>query len=101
MNQSKEFSNLKLIRGYSSREAENFKDSSIDFAFIDANHGYQFVKDDILAWLPKISPNGLIGGHDYSLNWLGVIKAVTEVFGTDSIDVLDESVWFTNPSNRI
>lgn len=99
--QSEEFNNLTLIRGYSSNESKSFQDGSVDFVFIDANHDYQFVKDDILAWLPKISKNGLIGGHDYSLGWLGVIKAVTEIFGTDVIDVLDDAVWVTDPTNKI
>ena len=99
--QSEELNNLKLIRGYSSNESKSFQDGSVDFVFIDANHDYQFVKDDILAWLPKISKNGLIGGHDYSLGWIGVIKAVTEIFGTDVIDVLDDSVWVTDPTNKI
>lgn len=101
LKQSEELNNLYLIRGYSSNESNSFQDGTVDFVFIDANHDYQFVKDDILAWLPKISKNGLIGGHDYCLDWLGVIKAVTEVFGTDSIDVLDGEVWVTDPSNKI
>ena len=100
LKKSAELNNLKLIRGHSSKDSRTFKDGSVDFVFIDANHDYQFVKDDILAWLPKISKNGLIGGHDYSLGWLGVIKAVTEIFGTDAIDVLDNAVWVTDPKNK-
>ncbi|MBI5684050.1 MAG: class I SAM-dependent methyltransferase [Verrucomicrobia bacterium] len=41
-----------------------FPDKSLDFVFIDGNHGYSYVKQDILAWLPKIKPGGVICGHD-------------------------------------
>jgi hypothetical protein len=41
-----------------------FPDKSLDFVFIDGNHGYSYVKQDILAWLPKIKPGGIICGHD-------------------------------------
>jgi len=41
-----------------------FSDKSLDLVFIDGNHGYSFVKQDILAWLPKIKPGGVICGHN-------------------------------------
>jgi hypothetical protein len=98
---SQNFKNLRLIRDYSDKAAKNIEDNSVDLVFIDANHDYEFVKKDILAWLPKIKSNGLISGHDFSLAWLGVVKAVTEIFGTDSIDELEDAVWVTKPSNKI
>ena len=50
----------------SSLEASRkFKDNSLDFVFLDASHEYEDVKDDILAWLPKVKPGGFLAGHDY------------------------------------
>jgi len=40
-------------------------DGSLDFAYIDGNHRYSFVADDIRAWWPKLKPTGILCGHDY------------------------------------
>lgn len=37
---------------------------SIDFCFIDANHHYNYVKEDFYTIWPKISPGGLVVFHD-------------------------------------
>lgn len=42
-----------------------YEDGSLDFVYIDANHTYEGVKEDIEVWMPKIKPTGYIGGHDY------------------------------------
>jgi predicted O-methyltransferase YrrM len=62
--------------------AKSYEDKSLDFVFIDANHDFEFVKQDIESWLPKIKPGGYIGGHDYSESdgHKGVVKAVDEAF---------------------
>jgi hypothetical protein len=41
-----------------------FPDGSLDLVFIDGNHGYSHVKQDVLAWLPKVSASGVLCGHD-------------------------------------
>ena len=48
--------------------------------FIDADHRYEAVRDDIEAWLPLVRPGGIIAGHDYHPNWPGVRRAVDEAF---------------------
>lgn len=45
--------------------AESFVDGSLDFVYIDANHRYFEVAQDIRAWWPKVKPTGLLCGHDY------------------------------------
>lgn len=62
-------------------------DESLDFVFIDGNHIYSYVRQDILDWYPKVKTGGLVAGHDYTLkppDWWegGVAKAVGELFGT-------------------
>lgn len=55
-------------------------DETPDFVFIDANHTYDDVRADILAWLPKVKPGGILAGHDYSPEMFpGVCKAVDEL----------------------
>ena len=60
-----------------------FVDGSLDMVFIDADHSYEAVKNDICTWLPKICRGGLLLGHDY--NYKEVRKAVDEIF--DSIGI--------------
>ena len=70
----------KAIRSPSVEAAETFEDKSLDFIFIDASHEYEDVKDDILAWLPKLKDGGVIAGHDYTESDYsnGVQRAVKE-----------------------
>jgi predicted O-methyltransferase YrrM len=69
-----------LAGGDSFDRAKDFEDESIDFCFIDANHTYDFVKKDILAYSPKMKKGGIIAGHDYNMSHPGVIQAVNEIF---------------------
>jgi predicted O-methyltransferase YrrM len=65
---------------------ELYADQSLDFVFIDASHEYEYVKQDILAWLPKVKKGGFIGGHDFTPNdppTNGVDTAVKEIFGNN------------------
>ncbi len=49
----------------SSREAaELVAEASLDLVFLDANHSYQSVAEDIRLWLPKVRPGGVFCGHD-------------------------------------
>lgn len=66
------------------REASTgVSDASLDFVFIDADHGYEAVKDDIHCWAPKVRPGGWVGGHDYhERKFPGVVRAVDEAYGT-------------------
>jgi Methyltransferase domain len=61
-----------------------FKDGSLDGVFLDADHTYEAVKADILAWLPKLRSGGILAGHDYISTFPGVIRAVNEIIPTIS-----------------
>jgi predicted O-methyltransferase YrrM len=75
------YPNVTIIRGKSIDVAKTIEDESLDFVFIDADHSYKSVKDDLLAWTPKVRPGGIVSGHDYYESHskkLGVIRAVNE-----------------------
>ena len=69
---------------WAAKVAEN---ESFDFVFIDANHNYADVKNDIELWLPKVRPGGLISGHDYGGRYRGVARAVHNMLGKDDLIV--------------
>lgn len=52
-----------------------------DFVFIDGDHRYEVVLDDIINAMSWIKPGGIISGHDYGHEaWPGVAQAVDEFF---------------------
>lgn len=80
----KDFNGQAVLHRLESCKAVNeFLDDSLDFVYIDGNHHYESVKQDIELWLPKINDSGLIIGDDF--NWKksveDVAKAVVEIFG--------------------
>jgi hypothetical protein len=59
-----------MIRASSEISAKIFNDNSLDFVYIDANHAYDYVVQDIKLWFPKVKIGGYILGHDYiDLDW--------------------------------
>ena len=54
-----------MIRKLSLEAAREVPDGSLDAAYIDANHAYQPVLDDMDAWWCKVRPGGIMGLHDY------------------------------------
>jgi len=46
--------------------AKYFEDSSAFMVYIDAEHTYEAVRNDIAAWRKKIRPGGMLAGHDYT-----------------------------------
>lgn len=57
-----------------------YEDNSLDMVFIDADHSYEAVKNDIATWLPKVKKDGgMLAGHDITHE--PVQTAVMEMFG--------------------
>lgn len=69
--------------------AEIFKDGILDLVFIDADHRYSHINEDISLWLPKLRDNGIICGHDcegyYSAYTMNIREIVNEHLETDYI----------------
>lgn len=83
---------IRILKKESAAAAAHFKDKSVGFAFIDANHDKPHVIADIQAWLPKIAPGGILAGHDYG-EPCGVKEAVDELLG-DKISLMG-TCWYT------
>jgi hypothetical protein len=72
--------------------AAKVSDHSLDFAYIDARHDYDSVREDLHAWFSKVRPGGILCGHDYATGSFpqgefGVKRAVDEFFGERGIPV--------------
>lgn len=51
-----------MIRADSKRACDLFQDESLDFAYIDANHAYDFVVQDIELWFQKVKKRWIFNG---------------------------------------
>jgi len=54
-----------LIRKLSMDALNDFEDESLDFVYIDGNHEFMYVLNDIHQWSRKVKKGGVISGHDY------------------------------------
>lgn len=70
---------VQQIRLDSVQAAEKI-DESLDFVYIDGDHSYQGVRDDIEAWFRVIREGGIIAGHDYGQPAFPGVKAVVDHF---------------------
>jgi predicted O-methyltransferase YrrM len=80
---------ITLIRESTFTAHRHFLDDSLDFVFIDADHSYDAVMQDIANWTPKVRKMGIIAGHD--INWWTVAQAVRETGGAQT---LPDNVWW-------
>ena len=91
----KDCGNLIVFRG----SLPDFFDSlpvTPDLIFIDGDHRYENVKNDLLTAFQSLQIGGIIAGHDYShSDWPGVKRAVDEFFPNVN---LEESIWWTQKS---
>ena len=82
---------IEIIKKYSSDAVIDFQDKSLDFVYIDANHKYESVLQDMNLWYPKIKNGGLLAGHDCiddvsAWGMFGVLSAVNEFCKTNSLN---------------
>lgn len=57
--------NCEIIKKTSMEAVEDFEDGSLDFVYIDADHSFQHVVNDVCEWIKKVKVGGIIGGHDF------------------------------------
>jgi hypothetical protein len=80
------YKNVKIIRKTSVEAAKDFKDGSLDFVYIDGDHRFPYVAEDIYNWYAKVKKGGIVSGHDYynvnpgANNVLINVKSVVDAF---------------------
>jgi len=60
------YPNVHLLRMTSMEAIEKFEDNSLDFVYIDGNHRFRYMAEDISEWCFKVKVGGIICGHDYA-----------------------------------
>ena len=69
--------------------------NDLDFVYIDGNHDYKFVKKDLNLYYDKVREKGVLGGHDFSNQFPGVIKAVSEFAVTRDLNLfIEQPDWW-------
>lgn len=68
-----------MVHKCTSTDALRTVPGNLDFAYVDANHAYNFVWTDLRVWYDKLRPGGMLSGHDmFYWELPGVTKAVVE-----------------------
>ena len=57
--------NCHIIRKESMDAILDFEDESLDFVYIDGNHKFRYVAEDLFEWAKKVRVGGVVSGHDY------------------------------------
>lgn len=87
--------NVVVLKKYSKDAADMFQDEYFDWVYIDSNHAYWAIKEDLALWWPKVKKGGFICGHDYiyfERHGFGVTKALNEF-------MRDNGLYFTYLTN--
>ena len=79
-----------IHRDASCSVAACFPDEYFDWIYIDGNHLYEFVLQDLRLYYPKVRAEGFINGDDYGLAgwWMdGVTQAVDEFVAEAGVEL--------------
>lgn len=57
-----------FVRKFSLDAVDDFEPESLDFVYIDGNHTFEYVVNDVIAWSKVVRSGGIVAGHDY--RWL-------------------------------
>lgn len=82
-----------IIRSFSMDAIKEFGDESLDFVYIDANHDYKHVTEDITEWSKKVRRGGIISGHDYKISKVGTVNNTIEAVN-DFTSAQNIKPWF-------
>lgn len=91
-----------FLRGDSTQMALRVPDGSLVFLYLDGDHSYRGVMDDLNAWVCKVKSGGVVGFHDYENPAYGVKKAVREFAKLHNLEIhllpedamKDAGCWF-------
>lgn len=79
-----------------------FPDGFFDFIYLDCDHRYEAMRDDLRRWHWKLRPGGILAGHDHSPFFPGVAQAVEEFAAEKNLKlrVFEDSDWLFEPEGE-
>lgn len=80
-----------IYRGTTIEASTRVEDESLDFVFIDADHSFEGVDQDIIHWSPKVKSGGYIIGHD--IHWPSVKQAVEKHYDKQ-YNTAEDFIWY-------
>jgi len=60
-----QYENSVIMRATSMEAVGQFENESLDFVYIDGNHEFRYIAEDLQEWPNKVRKGGIISGHDY------------------------------------
>jgi len=54
-----------LVRETSREALKLIPDGSLDFVYLDGDHRFQYIAEDLVEWSKKVRSGGVVSGHDY------------------------------------
>ena len=93
---------VEFVKEFSMDAVKEFSNEVLDFVYIDANHDFDYVMEDIIEWSKKVRKGGIVSGHDYfpfPAGDGGVVQAVDAYVNAHMIRQLyltddRERTWF-------
>jgi predicted O-methyltransferase YrrM len=85
-----DYPNITKVKLTGTEAAKSYEDHSLDFVYIDADHTYSAVVEDINTWKSKIKQGGYIAGHDSYMP--EVLNAVKDCLG-EPIETFSDTSW--------
>jgi len=86
-----------VMRMFSSEAIPRIPDESLDWGYIDGNHGYKYALKDLMMLSKKVKPGHMIAGHDlldYEFpHRFGVKTAVRKFFPEDQVVHTSRIQW--------
>lgn len=80
-----EYDNVIIHRKTSMEALKDIENGSLDFVYIDGNHDFLNVTQDIHFWKAKVRSGGIISGHDYCkypFHKYNHVKKVVQAYAT-------------------
>jgi len=78
-----------------SEEATTLIPDDLDFIYIDGNHKYEYVKQDLELYYPKLRDGGVLGGDNFEVEFQGIPRAVLEFVDKRNLKLygVDKDWW--------
>lgn len=72
--------NSTILREMSMDAVNRIARNSLDFVFIDSNHAFDYVMEDLIEWSKRVRPGGIVSGDDYYPMKMPGVKEAVDVY---------------------